>query len=191
MGTPKQLLQYRGRSLVRHAVETALKSVCSPVYLVAGANAHLLRAEVQDLAIRFVENLLWENGPGTSIRAGVEAVIAEAPQDESDAVMLMLCDQPLVTPEMIDELAGAYEKSQALIVAAEYAGCLGVPALFSRAVFGELLALPPSEGAKRLIAAHARKSEVASIPLAAGAFDVDTPEDYRRLQSSEAQSSRG
>lgn len=175
MGSPKQLLPRGGRSLLRRAAETALRSVCEPVYVVLGARAELVRREVQDLPVRVIENPRWAEGMGTSVRAGVEAAVMEAPE----GLVLLLCDQPLITAEMVDALVAAYRQSRPPIVAAAYNGTLGVPALFSAAVFPELLALPPAEGARRLIAA--RRAEVVGVPLPAGAVDVDTPEDYQRL----------
>ena len=49
MGRPKQLLLYRGQTLIQWAVESALDSVCCPTVVVIGAHAELLKKELEHL----------------------------------------------------------------------------------------------------------------------------------------------
>ena len=56
MGRPKQLLPYHGRSLLRHAAETAAASGCAPIVLVTGALHEELAAEVAGLSVQVVHN---------------------------------------------------------------------------------------------------------------------------------------
>lgn len=182
MGTPKQLLSHEGQSLLRRAAAVALNSICRPVVVVVGAHAEMLRRELNELPVRVVENERWPEGMSSSIRAGVEALKDD---DESaggpEAVVLMVCDQPFVNSELINELVNAYRSGRAPIVASEYDGNRGVPALFSRLMYRELITLGGAEGAKHLIARHA--DEVVAVPFARGVFDVDTPADYARLRA--------
>ena len=179
MGTPKQLLPLQGRSFLRHAAETALASVCQPVVVVLGAYAERLRQEVEDLPVQVVENLRWAEGMSSSVGAGVAAL--EATPDKISAVVLTLCDQPFVSAEVINQIVEAYHVTGKPIVASEYAGTLGVPALFSRTFFSELKALRRGEGAKQVIAKHAH--EVFGVPFPEGAIDIDTPKDYEQFQT--------
>ena len=55
----------------------------------------------------------------------------------------------------------------------------GVPALFDRALFPELLGLSGAQGAKRIIERHAL--DLVTITAPEAAFDVDTPDDYDRI----------
>ena len=97
--------------------------------------------------------------------------------------MLLLCDQPFVTSTIINRLLETYVTERPLLVASEYEvggeTARGVPALFGCALFSELMDLRGVEGAKHVIRRHA--SEAAFIAAPEAAFDVDTPEDYRRL----------
>jgi molybdenum cofactor cytidylyltransferase len=172
MGRPKQLLPYAGSTLLRHAVETAIASKCSPVIVVLGAEADACRGELSGLPVDCVENPNCAQGIGTSIHAGLSAVPTTV-----GAVVLTVCDQPLVTGEHIDALVDSY-LAGAAIVASAYAGTIGVPALFSRAYFGGLARLGPTEGAKRLLTKHA--AAVYAVDFEAGAVDIDTKADYRR-----------
>lgn len=179
MGTPKQLLPYRGRSFLRHAAETALACVCQPSIVILGAHAERLRQEVKNLPVQVVENLRWAEGMSSSICAGVAALDAES--DKISAVVLALCDQPFVSAQVINNLVEAYHFTGKPIVASEYSGTLGVPALFSRTLFSELKALKGGEGAKQVIKKYAK--DVFGVPFPEGAIDIDTPKDYEQFRS--------
>ena len=175
MGRPKQLLPYRGRTLLRHAAETAVASGCAPLVLVTGALHDELVAEVADLPIRAVRNEHWETGMASSLQAGLTAVAGTNPT----AVLVLLTDQPLVTPALLQQLVALQQQTQAPAVAAAYAGTLGVPAIFSRALFHDLQQLQGAQGATRLLAMLG--PAVGRVDFPAGLLDVDTPEQYAAL----------
>ena len=175
MGRPKQLLPYHGRTLLRHAAETAVASGCMPIVLVTGALHNELLAEVTDLPIQAVRNANWESGMASSIQAGLAAVAPAQPR----AVLIMLTDQPLVTPELLQQLVAQQQQTQAPIVATAYADTLGVPALFAAAQFPALRQLRGAQGASRLIAGLS--AAVAHVSFPAGLLDVDTPAEYAAL----------
>lgn len=183
MGEPKQVLRYRGQSLLRHAAETAAASRCWSVIIVLGAHAERLRAELSEPfvqgTVRAIENKAWAEGIGSSIAVGVEALIAA--EKETEALVIMLCDQPLVSSQFINRLIDTYHRTGKSIVAAEYKETVGVPALFHRRHFAELLALRGDCGAKQVIAKH--NDDVERMSFAEGAFDVDTPQEYEQLQA--------
>jgi molybdenum cofactor cytidylyltransferase len=174
LGRPKQLLPYDGGTLLRHAVATALTSPCRPVVAVIGAHAEQMRAEMAGFPVEIVENTAWTEGLSTSIRAGVDTAIRLAPA--AGAVVLMLCDQPRVTPALIEELVRAHEAG-ASIAASAYAGTVGVPALFAKRFFTELIALTRDQGAKRILAGYA--DEVMPVAFPEGALDIDTEAEYQ------------
>ncbi|MDO7848332.1 nucleotidyltransferase family protein [Hymenobacter sp. M29] len=180
MGQPKQLLPYRGRTLLRHAAKTAVASGCAPIVLVTGALHEALVAEVAGLPIQDVHNPDWETGMASSIRAGLAAVQAAQPC----AVLIMLSDQPHLTPELLQTLVQRQQQSGAPIVAAAYGDTLGVPAVFADKVFPELLKLQGQAGAGRLIAAYSETVE--QVPFPAGLLDVDTPAQYAALLDGDA-----
>ena len=175
MGRPKQLLPYRGRTLLRHAAETAVAAGCAPIVLVTGALHDELLAEIVGLSILAVHNPDWETGMASSIRAGLAAVAAAAPR----AVLVMLTDQPLVTPELLRQLIVQQHATQAPIVAAAYGETLGVPAIFDKSLLPELLKLQGAQGAGRLIARLG--AAVGQVAFPAGLLDVDTPAQYTAL----------
>lgn len=179
MGRPKQLLQFDGQTFLRRAVSVALEAGCRPVIVVTGAHAAATRKEVRELDVQEVENQQWESGIGSSVHAGIEAVTTDYPA--TAAVVLMLCDQPFVTGEIIAALIAAHLETGRSIVASRYGESYGVPALFARAHFAELIALEGAAGAKQIIQSHLPKVHL--VPFPKGEIDVDTSDDFARLQT--------
>lgn len=177
MGHVKQTLQFRGESLLRRAAQAALSAGCHPVIVVTGAHSELTRRELQGLDVREVLNTLWETGMASSIRAGVEGLVDADP--DAGAAVLLLCDQPYVTADVIYGLVAAHRDTGRPVVASKYGGSFGVPALFSRKLFAELTRLEGMSGAKHVIKRHA--SEAHLLPFPCGEVDVDTPDDFSRL----------
>lgn len=182
MRQPKQLLYYQGKTLLRRAAETAAATGCQPLVLVTGALHDPLVAEVEGLPFLTTHNADWATGMGSSIRAGL-AALEKAPQPPS-AVVIMLCDQPLLTSALLLQLIEQQQLSQAPVVAAAYGGTLGVPAVFSAATFPALRQLGGAQGARQLIASYG--SSVGSVPFPGGIFDMDTPDQYAALLENNA-----
>ncbi len=177
MGSPKQNLQFRGESLLRRAVLAAIGAGCRPVIVVTGAYAGMSRREFEGLDVREVLNTGWETGLASSVRAGLEGLVKK--DADLSAVVLLLCDQPHVTAEVISDLIEAHRATGKAIVASAYGGSFGVPALFSRTLFTELTHLEGRSGAKEIIRRYA--SEAHFLPFRQGEVDVDTPDDFSRL----------
>ncbi len=175
MGRPKQLLPYRGRTLLRHAAETAAASGCAPIVLVTGALHAELLPEIAGLPIRAVHNAEWESGMASSIRTGLHALAEAAPA----SVLIMLADQPFVTPALLRQLLRQQQATQAPAVAAAYGDTLGVPAVFGAELLPRLGQLQGQLGAGRLLASLG--TAVEQVPFPAGLLDVDTPAQYAAL----------
>jgi molybdenum cofactor cytidylyltransferase len=153
-------------------------SVCQPIVVVLGANAEQIKPEISQLPVQIVENQQWAEGMSASIRVGLEALLAV--NQNLEAVAIALCDQPFVSPQTLDRIVEAFHSTGKPIIASEYAGTLGVPVLFSRSLFSELMDLKSNEGAKKLVKKHIH--EVFSVPFPEGSIDIDTQTDYEQLQ---------
>jgi molybdenum cofactor cytidylyltransferase len=180
MGTPKQLLEYGGRTLVRRAALAAHEAGCNPVVVVTGAHGEELKEELHGLNLRAANNPEWESGMGSSIRAGIQAVVKA--NDKITALVLMLCDQPFVTSDVLRGLITAHRETGREIVASSYGVTIGVPALFGKPFFTELVRLESGAGAKRVIRRHL--TQVHLLPFPQGEVDLDTPADFACLLSS-------
>lgn len=184
MGTAKQLLKVAGETLLRRAVSAAFGSSCQPVIVVLGSQAEALRIELADTAAHTVVNPSWAEGMGASIRCGLTA-LEELTKPKVEAVVLTLCDQPLVTASVIQRLLAAYQTTRSRLVVSEYQALgetiRGVPALFRRDLFSELMALQGAAGARRIISRWESEATIVAVPE--GGFDVDTWGDYQALQN--------
>ena len=172
-GKPKQLHRVDGRSLVRRAAETAWAAGCQPLVVVLGAFADEIAAELENIECSVVVNSGWQEGMGSSIRAGIARVREIAPG--CAAAMILLADQPAVTVPLLRELAERFRLGPEPAVACRYAGILGPPAIFSASLFGALEALGGDEGARSLL--RSGLVTAAEIEFPDGALDIDTPRD--------------
>jgi molybdenum cofactor cytidylyltransferase len=166
LGRPKQLLEYRGEPLIRHAVRVAMGAGCSNTLVIVPPNTFV--DALQGLDVLVVENSDWQKGVSSSIRAAVKA----APDAR---ILFTLCDQPLVTSEHLQDMI----KVNAPIVATEYRGITGVPAAFGPQFAAQLSALNGDQGARSIIVAHL--DDVVPIRLEEAAVDIDTFDDYLKL----------
>jgi molybdenum cofactor cytidylyltransferase len=172
MGKPKLLLRWGASSLLRRAVEAAL-AAADRVVVVVGPDPDRMREELAGLPVQVVVNPDHAQGLASSLRCGLRA-LPDAP-----AVLVTLADQPRVTGDHLRRLVEAYRTTGAPVVAASYAGTVGVPAVFRRDLFGELLSLQGDSGARPVIERH--RDEAVLVPVPEAAVDVDTPEDWARL----------
>lgn len=174
MGQPKQLLDWGGRSLVRVAAETALAGGLEPVVVVVGHAHEQVQAALAGLPVTVVYNPEYAAGQSRSLRSGLDAL---AP--DTQAVLVLLGDQPYVTPAIVTALVAAWQHSGAVAVAPVYGGQRGNPVLFARALFPELRAISGDRGARDLLDAKADRVQLLAFDDTRPLLDIDTPEDYR------------
>lgn len=177
LGEPKQLLRFRGKTLIRRAVETALKIGAEKTIVVTGANSEKIEKEINYLDCQIVYNENWQSGMGSSIKIGIETLLAEAP--ETAAVIISLSDQPLIESDHFVELIEEFKKSEKEIVSSVYSDNAGVPALFSRKYFSSLVSIEGDRGAKYLI--NQNIDDTAQVVFSQNSIDIDTLADYKKL----------
>jgi len=174
MGAVKQLLDFHGKPLLRHAAESALSSGCDPLIVVLGAREAEIRTVLDGLPVEIVVNERWPEGMGTSIQTGLRAL---EDRDVCGAI-LALADQPFVTSEFLSGLVARHHEHGKSIVASQYSGTTGVPVFFAREAFPLLMALNPNQGCKGVILGHPADAMLVDCPEAG--MDIDTPDDYTR-----------
>ena len=178
MGTPKQVLVYEGKSLLRRSVEAALGTGIRPVFVILGANHVLLEKEMENIKeIRIVFNHGWPEGMAASIRCGVAAAMQLEP--DLDGLIMMVCDQPFVSSELLEELLHTQHQTGKPVVASSYLDKPGVPAFFHKSFFSNLMALQGDTGARKILKDQA--ALVALVPFPEGATDIDTISDFNGL----------
>jgi molybdenum cofactor cytidylyltransferase len=174
-GGQKLLFLWRGKPLVRHAVEQGLKAGLEPLAVVLGEDGELIQAALEDLPVLFIHNSAWPQGQSTSVRIGLASI-----SDRAEGVVFLLGDMPLVTAELIQAVIDAHRRSLAPIVAPWAEERWGNPVLFDRATFGDLAQLEGDRGGRKLY------DRYSILPVPAGQealFDCDTSEDLEWLTS--------
>lgn len=176
LGRPKQLINYQGKTLIQYSIEVARQSAAEDLVVVLGANSKLIQTGIQSKDIPMLVHAHWEEGMSSSMQCGLRHLSTTS---QVEQVILMLCDQPYVSQELLDQLIHEKKTSGKGIVACRYAGTVGVPALFDQCYFLELLELKGSEGAKKVILSHLEDVFLIDFPL--GAVDLDTEEDVNQF----------
>jgi molybdenum cofactor cytidylyltransferase len=179
LGAPKQNLVYEGHTLLQRAIMTAQSTRCHPVIVVLGANFETIYPTVENLPVTVIYNDDWKDGMSSSIRLGIREL--QNSQAKINSVILMLCDQPFVNTELLDQLILSATKKSVVVCA--YNSGIGPPVFFDGYYFPELLLLQGNEGAKKLILKH--QDHITTMPFPLGNMDIDTMDDFERLKKQE------
>jgi CTP:molybdopterin cytidylyltransferase MocA len=178
LGQPKQLLRFNGETLLERAIRIAGESGTTPVIVVVGAHHEQISSSINFGDATAVVNPLWEQGIASSIHAGLAAVERLAPA--SHGVLMLPCDQLHLTADCLRALLSTFSAQvEPSIAASSYADTLGIPAIFPRAAFQQLLALVGDTGARTLFLNP--PCPVVTIPFVGGEIDIDEPADLDLL----------
>lgn len=158
MGRPKALLPYREGTFLEHLIEITRDSRIGVTRVVLGAGADEIRTAAKIDPSIVALNMDWEKGQLSSIRAGLRSLEGI----EIDGIVLCPVDHPLVSARLVSELVARFHKDKKAIVLPTFNGHRGHPAIFSKALFGELLTAPDDKGARAVVWAHA--GDVLEVP---------------------------
>jgi molybdenum cofactor cytidylyltransferase len=180
MGHPKALLPLGEETFITRILSTLQGLHLANPCVVLGSHASQIQESLRGWNVEVVINPHPEHGQISSLKLAVERLDRSA-----KACLVWPVDQPAVSADLIEKLVRLFERSGALLVLPRCAERRGHPAIFSRAIFEELLALPPGEGAKNLVTRYAAKTTMLATEERATVEDIDTPEDYYRLTGEE------
>ncbi|CAM4314241.1 NTP transferase domain-containing protein [Gillisia hiemivivida] len=181
LGYAKQLVKFKGRSLAQHAIDISDLLDFDIKVLVLGARKEEIERKIDLKGFEILINENWEEGMASSIREGV--LRSQELLNELDHIVILLSDQPFVSRESIEALIQVQLDKNSQATFSEYAGDIGVPAIFSAEVFHDLKELKGDQGAKKLI--HDQKLDFEIVKFEMGNFDVDTAEDVELLKQME------
>jgi len=159
---------------LRHLITTVEIAGLKSLIVVLGANAPLLSAEAGGRHVKVVINAGWQEGIASSIRCGINALQNSYP--ECDGALILVCDQPHITVDLINQLINAQKKSGKPIVAAAYENTVGTPVVFHRSFFVDLTSLKGDKGAGKILKQVPGSVVTVDFPL--GGLDIDTQQDY-------------
>lgn len=180
LGQPKQLLKYKGNTLLRNTITQVKLVPNSIIVVVTGAYKQQIVEELAFAEVNVVDNPHWQDGMASSISAGLSKLRVLSPNIET--CIFTVCDQPYLSAEIFTRMLALHSECKKGIVASAYADTLGVPMLFNRKYFDVLVNLTGQDGAKKLLQNY--KEDVMSVPFKNGHIDIDTIDDYKKLINS-------
>jgi molybdenum cofactor cytidylyltransferase len=150
LGGTKLLERVGSKPLVRRAVEAATASQADSVVVVTGNRQDEVRAVLDELEVRFINNPDYSKGLSTSLKCGLSAV----PPD-CDGAIVLLGDMPDISSALIDKVIAAFNPAEdrSICVATRH-GRRGNPVLWARRFFPEMLAIDGDVGARHLLAQY-------------------------------------
>jgi molybdenum cofactor cytidylyltransferase len=178
MGTPKQLLRMDGKTVLERTLESVRASNVGEIVLVLGHAAGSIEKAISTDRMKVVHNQDFQQGMGTSLRAGLAAVDAEA-----SAALIVLADQPFVRAETLNRLIACHQESRPEIIIPLYKGFRGNPVLLDRSVFPELKELRGDVGCRAIFGSHTENIRKLPVEDMGILLDIDGPEEYQKLEN--------
>jgi molybdenum cofactor cytidylyltransferase len=180
MGRPKALLPVDGVRFIEKIV-TALKSTrVAKIIAVLGHDADEMRRQIGDLPVTMVVNPNYKQGQLSSLVAAINSIQSSKDSASVDGILVHLVDHPYINPDLVNLMIDRFHETKKLIVVPRYQGRRGHPVIFSSALFAELLAAPPDQGAKTVVHAHRDETLEIDTEDEGVTIDIDTPEEYRK-----------
>ncbi|MEU5144826.1 MULTISPECIES: nucleotidyltransferase family protein [unclassified Streptomyces] len=177
-GRPKALLEHRGHPLVEHAVGVLRAAGCTRVHVVLGARAEDVRARAALDGCVLVDNPDWEQGMGSSLRAGLASLTGTGAR----AALVSLVDQPGIGARAMARVRAGY-RDEASLVSAAYAGVRGHPVLLGAAHWAGIAATATGDrGARAYLREHEAEIALVECGDVARPYDIDTEADLVHLE---------
>lgn len=176
MGRTKQLLPYKGSTLLQTCIHHCRASMLDQIIVVLGHEADKIRPRIEHPGLQIIVNSMYENGQASSIKKGLSLV-----SESCQGAMFLLADQPLVTDGLINSLIAQWKQNRSSIVVPYYQNQRGNPVIFPKTLFGRLNQLDGDTGGRELLETY--KHQIRKVPIDDPAIllDIDRPEDYDRL----------
>ena len=176
MNKPKQLLKWKENTLIENSIITSESINRGKNMIVLGSKFNKIFKTVSKSNIRIINNKKWKNGIGSSISIAIKNILND--DHKIDGVLFILIDQPFVSKKYLEKMINEFKKNK--IVVTKYGEKNGIPAIFSKLFFNELLELNEDFGAKKIISQN-KESLIILKPDLKTLVDIDTPEDYNNF----------
>ena len=176
MGEQKLLMPWGEETMIRHVTRQIIDADLSEIIVVAGEWYTPIKEQVGDLPVQVVYNPDYEHGEMiASLQIGLRALWPTA-----DAAMVVLGDQPQISHDIVKQILASYYSGDGPIIAPTFDGRRGHPVLMDRALWDELMALPPDGAPRDVIDKHEAETVFLPVETDSVVQDIDTPDDYQR-----------
>ncbi len=178
LGQPKQLVSWQGKPLIQYVAEQALRTSVSEtkldLVLITGAYAEPVTEPVRSQHV--IHNANWSEGMASSVRIATEYAM----EQQADAQLFLLTDQPYVDAELLQNLIQTYKEHPGHVIVSDYGTDWGVPLIIDSTHYAGLLTLTGDRGVKRYVQQH--QLPIKKVKFLKGLIDIDTEQDLRDLQ---------
>ena len=177
LGQPKQLLPYRGSTLLEHSIDVCMASEIGNVFVVLGAHYELIFPKIGITKGTVLRHKNWANGMGSSIAFGMQKIQTIG---DYSGVLISVADQPFLSSFLLQKIISKQRETHASIVTSIYEKGGGPPVYFAQQYFAQLADLEGDTGAKTIVKQHSKR--VQKVIFLRGNIDVDTTEDLHFLE---------
>ncbi len=174
MGRPKMLLPFRSKTILETVIDTVLETSVDGMLVVLGAEAASLSPLLRAYPVKTVFNAAFRSGMLSSVQAGFSAL-----PEAVTAALLVLGDQPAVSPIVIRELLSLHQSLPEAILIPVYRGRRGHPVLIPIGFRREISTLSPDIGLRELMRRHPEATHEVAVGKVEILQDIDDPEAYR------------
>jgi molybdenum cofactor cytidylyltransferase len=172
----KPLLPLGDATLTDFVVST-FQSLGIEVFIVVGNRKEEVISGIKSRGINFVNNPDFEKGMFSSIQAGIKQL-----GKEYQAFFILPVDIPLVGATTIKKMIDAGIAHRQNIIYPTFQGKRGHPPLIASGLIPEILAWKQDGGLKAYLKTKQQLAMNLPVNDSFILFDIDTPEDYKKLQ---------
>ncbi len=177
LGRPKQLLDWHGMPLVRHSTNTMIAAGIDRVGVVIGHQAAHVRLALAGLPVELTMNPDFADGQGSSVSCAARWALAQ----DADALVIGLCDQPLLQPAHVQAIVTAWSETQPMVLVPRVIQQPTNPVVWSRSLLPELQRLTGEQGGRLLFQRGVATPTWHDLQTPELLEDIDSEEDYQRL----------
>jgi len=175
LGNPKQLVDFKGDTLLNHSINAAKKIPNTDLYVILGSQFEKIFLTMPK--VKCFVNPKWERGMGDTISFSVQAIAHK----KYKGMVFTTCDQPYLNTSILKNILKGFEQSKKKIIVSKYENGQGIPSFFSNNYFNQLIKLKGDDGAKAIIKNNL--GDVGFVEFEKGDIDIDTRQDLKKIKT--------
>lgn len=174
----KLFLPWRKSVILETVVSRVLASRAAGAAVITGHQSGRVARLLEKFPCRIVFNPGYRSGMGSSLVAGIDYWLGQPGFPPEAGFLIVLGDQPFISPAIIDRVVDAYRESKAEIVVPVFQGRRGHPPIFHRRFAEEIRQVAGQAGAREILRRHPEKILPVEMATEDILRDIDTLESW-------------